>query len=222
MHRLIGTFFVLLALCYSFSALAQAYPNRLVRIIVPYPPGGTVDTVARVIAARMTENIGQQFIIDNRAGASGTIGSTVVSKAAPDGYSLLFQASTFVASPLLISNVPYDIEKDFTPITNVGAVPLLVVTSQNVAAKNLKEFIAAIKTEPKKYVFGTSAVGSASHLAEEAIKFEAKIDFMILPYKGTAPALLDVTAARIPMIATTIINSIKVKPIWIRRFIKSP
>ena len=107
------------------------------------------------------------------------------------------QASTFVASPLLMSNVPYSIEKDFTPITNLGAVPLLVTASPSIPAKNLKEFMAAIKAEPKKYVFGTSAVGSASHLAEEAIKYEAKLDFQILPYKGTSPALTDVMGGHI-------------------------
>lgn len=185
------------ALAFSTHAASQDYPNKVVRIVVPYPPGGTVDAVARVIAARLSENLGQQFIVDNRAGANGTIGSNVVAKSAPDGYTLLLQASTFVAAPLLLTNVPYDIEKDFTPITNLGAVPLLVTSNSGIPAKNFKEFMSAIKAEPKKYTFGTSAIGSASHLAQEAIKYEGKLDFMIIPYKGTGPALTDAVGGHI-------------------------
>jgi len=185
------------ALAFSTLASAQGYPNKVVRIVVPYPPGGTVDVVARVIAARLSENLGQQFIVDNRAGANGTIGSNVVAKSPADGYTLLLQAPTFVAAPLLMTNVPYDIDNDFTPITNLGAVPLLVTVNPGVPAKNLKEFMSAIKAEPKKYVFGTSAVGSPSHLAQEAIKYDGKLDFMIVPYKGTAPALTDAVGGHI-------------------------
>ena len=185
------------ALLVAPLALAQDYPNKVVRIVVPYPPGGTVDAVARVVAARLSENLGQQFIVDNRAGASGTIGSNVVAKSAPDGYTLLLQASTFVAGPLLMSNVPYEVERDFTPITNLGAVPLLVTVHAGIPARNFKEFMGAIKAQPKKYTFGTSAVGSASHLAQEAIKYEGNLDFMIIPYKGTAPALTDAVGGHI-------------------------
>ena len=133
------------ALAFSTVAAGQGYPNKVVRIVVPYPPGGTVDSVARVIAARLSENLGQQFIVDNRPGANGTIGSNLVAKSTPDGYTLLLQAPTFVAAPLLMKNVPYDIEKDFTPITNLGAVPLLVTVNPGVSAKNHKEFMTAIK-----------------------------------------------------------------------------
>jgi tripartite-type tricarboxylate transporter receptor subunit TctC len=185
------------ALAFSSLASSQGYPNKVVRIVVPYPPGGTVDAVARVIAARLSENLGQQFIVDNRAGANGTIGSNAVAKSPPDGYTLLLQASTFVAAPLLMNNVPYDIQKDFTPITNLGAVPLVVTVNPAVPAKTFKEFVSAIKAEPKKYTFGTSAVGSASHLAQEAIKYDGKLDFMIVPYKGTAPALTDAVGGHI-------------------------
>lgn len=185
------------ALGFSTLASGQGYPNKVVRIVVPYPPGGTVDVVARVIAARLSENLGQQFIVDNRAGANGTIGSNVVAKSAPDGYTLLVQAPTFVAAPLLMNNVPYDIDKDFTPITKLGAVPLVVTANPKIPAKNLKEFMSAIRAEPKKYIFGTSAVGSPSHLAQEAIKYDGKLDFMIVPYKGTAPALTDAVGGHI-------------------------
>jgi tripartite-type tricarboxylate transporter receptor subunit TctC len=197
----------------------QTYPSKVVRIVVPYPPGGTVDAIARVIAQRLSESLGQQFIVDNRPGASGTIGSTAVAKSPADGYTLLVQASTFVASPLLMSNVPYDVEKDFTPVTNLGSVPLLVTAYPGLPAKNLKEFLVAIKADPKKYVFGTSAVGSASHLAEEAIKYEAKVDFTILPYKGTSPALIDVMGGHISAMVDALpstmphVKSGKLKPL---------
>jgi tripartite-type tricarboxylate transporter receptor subunit TctC len=185
------------ALAVSTVAAGQGYPNKVVKIVVPYPPGGTVDTVARVIAARLSDNLGQQFIVDNRPGANGTIGSNAVAKSPADGYTLLLQAPTLVAAPLLMANVPYDIEKDFTPITKLGEVPLLVTVNPGVPAKDLKAFMTAIRAEPKKYVFGTSAVGSPSHLAQEAIKYDGKLDFMIVPYKGTAPALTDTMGGHI-------------------------
>ena len=186
-----------LAVSVPMLACAQAYPSKVVRIIVPYPPGGTVDVVARLTAARLSENLGQQFIVDNRPGANGTIGSAAVAKSPPDGYTLLVQASTFVATALLMDKLPYDISKDFTPITNLGAVPLVVTCFPGIPAKDLGEFVSAIRAHPNKYVFGTSAVGSASHLAQAAIRFQAKLDFTIIPYKGTAPALADVMGGHI-------------------------
>ena len=219
MKKIAGAFFAAAALCVPMVAHGQAYPSKVVRIVVPYPPGGTVDAVARVIAQRLSESLGQQFIVDNRPGASGTIGSTAVAKSPADGYTLLVQASTFVASPLLMGNVPYDVEKDFTPVTNLGSVPLLVTAYPGTPAKNLKEFLVAIKADPKKYVFGTSAVGSASHLAEEAIKYEAKVDFTIVPYKGTAPALTDVMGGHISAMVDALpstmphVKSGKLKPL---------
>jgi tripartite-type tricarboxylate transporter receptor subunit TctC len=178
-------------------AFGQTYPNKPVRIVVPYPAGGTVDAVTRVVAQRLSENLGQQFIVDNRPGASGTLGSKLVATSAPDGYTLLVQASTFVASPMLMSSKSYDIEKDFTAITQLGSVPMLVTAHPGVPAKDLKAFIAAIRKDPGKYTFGTSAVGSASHLAEEALKHDGKLQFEIIPYKGTAPALTEVMGGHI-------------------------
>jgi tripartite-type tricarboxylate transporter receptor subunit TctC len=219
MRTLAGALFAAAALCAPFAAHGQAYPAKVVRIVVPYPPGGTVDAVARTIAQRLSESMGQQFIVDNRPGASGTIGSAAVAKSPADGYTLLVQASTFVASPLLMDKVPYDIDKDFTPVTNLGSVPLLVTAYPDTPAKNLKEFLAAIRADPKKYVFGTSAVGSASHLAEEAIKYEAKVDFTIIPYKGTSPALTDVMGGHISAMVDALpstmphVKSGKLKPL---------
>ena len=186
------------ALLAAGAALAQPYPNRSVRVIVPYPPGGTVDVVARFVAQRLTEQTGQSFVVDNRAGANGTVGSDMVSKAAPDGYTLLVQASIFVANPLFLPNVPYDVQRDFTPVSNIGAVPLLVSAHPSVPAANLREFIALAKADIKKYSFATSGLGSAGHLSEETIKRQAGIpDLLIVPYKGAGPALTDLMGGQV-------------------------
>ena len=185
------------ALC-CFAALAQSYPAKPVRLIVPYPPGGTVDVVARVMALRLTEQIGQTFVVENRAGANGTVGSDLVSKALPDGYTLLVQASIFAANPLFLPNVPYDVQKDFTAISNIGSVPLLVTAHPSVPAKNLREFLALVKADINKYTFATSGLGSAGHLSEETIKRLAGVPSMlIVPYKGAGPALTDLIGGQV-------------------------
>jgi len=173
-------------------AHAQAYPNRSVRVIVPYPAGGTVDAVARVVAQRLSEQMGQPFIVDNRAGANGVIGSDAVAKAPPDGYTLLVQASTFVTNPILLRNLPYDMMRDFAPISNIGSVPLVVTTYPSFPANNLREFIALVQAAPEKYAFAAPPTGSAGHLAQEAIKAGARLGLQIVVYKGTAPAMTDV------------------------------
>jgi tripartite-type tricarboxylate transporter receptor subunit TctC len=182
----------------TLAAGAQGYPAKPVRMVVPYPPGGTVDVVARFVALRLSEQTGQQFVVDNRAGANGTVGSDLVSKAAPDGYTLLVQASIFVANPLFLPNVPYDVQKDFAPISNIGAVPLLVTAHPSVPAANLREFIALVKADSRKYSFATSGLGSAGHLSEETIKRQAGIpDLLIVPYKGAGPALSDLVGGQV-------------------------
>jgi tripartite-type tricarboxylate transporter receptor subunit TctC len=191
---------ILVAAAMSGSAAvdAQNYPARPVRVIVPYPPGGTVDVVARVLALNLAEQTGRNFIVDNRAGANGIVGSDIVAKGAPDGYTLLAQASIFVINPLFLKNVPYDVQKDFTPITNVGSVPLLVTAHPAVPAANLREFLALVKAATTKYSFATSGLGSAGHLSEEMIKRQAGVpDMLIVPYKGTGPALVDLVGGQV-------------------------
>src|SRR5471032_919086 len=142
MHKLIIAIIAAVAAFGSVNVGAQNYPERPVRIVVPYPPGGTVDVVARVLALNLAEQTGRNFIVDNRAGANGIVGSDIVAKATPDGYTLLAQASIFVINPLFLKNVPYDVQKDFAPITNIGSVPLLVTAHPSVPAANLREFLA--------------------------------------------------------------------------------
>ena len=167
-----------ITLIVAAAAAAQNYPSRPVRMIVPYPPGGTVDVVARVLALNLAEQTGRNFIVDNRAGANGIVGSDLVAKATPDGYTLLVQASIFVINPLFLKNVPYDVQKDYTPVTNVGSVPLLVTAHPAVPAANLREFLALVKATPSKYSFATSGLGSAGHLSEEMIKRQAGVPEM--------------------------------------------
>lgn len=188
----IRLFFGLVLGLSAAMAHAQAYPNRSVRVIVPYPAGGTVDAVARVVSQRLSEQMGQSFIVENRAGANGVIGSDAVAKAQPDGYTLLVQASTFVTNPILLKNLPYDMMRDFAPISNIGSVPLVMTTYPTFPANNLKEFIALVLAAPEKYAFAAPPTGSAGHLAEEAIKAGAKLGLQLVPYKGTAPAMTDV------------------------------
>ncbi|MBP7568401.1 MAG: tripartite tricarboxylate transporter substrate binding protein, partial [Burkholderiaceae bacterium] len=192
----------------AFAAGAQGtYPNKTVRIVVPYVPGGTVDLVARVLAQRLTEQTGQQFIVDNRAGASGAIGSDAVAKAPADGYTLLVQSPTLIANPLMVKTTPYDVIRDFTPIALMGSVPMVMTVNAAVPATNLKELIAAARANPKQYAFGTSAIGSPMHVALEAIKHDAKLEVPVIGYKGTAAALNDVLGGQISAIIDAIPSS---------------
>ena len=205
MNRLATTLF---AFAFAIASAAQAqYPAKPVRIVVPYPPGGTVDVVARNLAQRLSVQTGQQFIVDNRAGANGTIGSDFVSKAAPDGYTLLVQASIFVINPLFLKNVPYDVQRDFTPVANVGSVPLLVTAHPSVPAANLREFVALVKANPERYTFATTGLGSAGHLTEEVIKRDAGLQILIVPYKGAGPALTDIVGGQVSALADPLPSS---------------
>jgi tripartite-type tricarboxylate transporter receptor subunit TctC len=195
--RLIRILVGVLALSISLPTSGQSYPSKVVRIIVPYPPGGTVDTVARVVAQSLSEQLGQQFIVENKPGANGAIGSDLVAKAKPDGHILLVQASTFVTNPLFLKNLPYDVTRDFTPLSNLGSVPLLVAAHPSVPGSNLREFIDAARAQPGKYTLGHSSLGSASHLAEEAIKRDAKLDVQIVPYKGTGAVITDLIGGHV-------------------------
>jgi len=197
---------ILLFLAFAGAAQAQ-YPAKPVRIVVPYPPGGTVDVVARNLAQQLTVQTGQQFIVDNRAGANGTIGSDFVSKAAPDGYTLLVQASIFVINPLFLKNVPYDVQRDFTPVANIGSVPLLVTAHPSVPAANLREFVALVRANPDKYTFATTGLGSAGHLTEEVIKRDAGLAILIVPYKGAGPALTDIVGGQVSALADPLPSS---------------
>jgi tripartite-type tricarboxylate transporter receptor subunit TctC len=194
---------ILCAACGARVANAQASDTgRPVRIVVPYPPGGTVDVVARVLAQGLADQLGQNFVVDNRAGANGTLGSNLVAKAAPDGHTLLVQASIFVINPLFLPNVPYNVQKDFSPIVNLGSVPLIVMAHPSVPGTSLKEFLAVARASPGKFNFATSSLGAAGHLAIEVIKRDAGLaSALVVPYKGSGPALTDLMGGQVHVMA---------------------
>jgi tripartite-type tricarboxylate transporter receptor subunit TctC len=190
-------------------AAAENYPNRTVSIVVPYPAGGSVDGVARIITQKLNESLGQYFIVDNRAGgAGGVVGANTVAKAAPDGATLLLTASIHVITPFLNQSIPYDVVKDFTPITLIATGPLLVSTSPTVAADNLKDFFDLVRKDPNKYTFATSSFGSAGHLAIELLKRDAGVDTLVIAYKGAGPALNDLMGGQVQLMADPMLSSL--------------
>jgi len=188
---------------------AQPYPSRPVTMVVPYPAGGSVDGVARILAQKLTEAFGSSFVVENRAGgAGGTVGANTVAKAPPDGYTLMLTASVHVTTPFLFKNVPYDVVKDFTPITLVAAGPLVCSTAPNVPANNLKEFFDLVRKTPDKFTFATSSFGSAGHLAVELLKRQAGVDTLLIAYKGAGPMLNDIMAGQIQLICDPMLSSL--------------
>ena len=199
---------ILLALS-SPAAVAQTYPAKAVTIVVPYPAGGSVDGVARIMAQEFSEKFGQSFVVENRAGGfGGIVGANYVAKSAADGYTLLLTASIHVVTPLLQKDVPYDVVKDFTPISLVADGPLLVSTTPKVAATNLKEFFDLVRKDPGKYTFATSSFGSAGHLAIELLKRDAGVDTLVIAYKGATPALTDLMAGAVQLMADPMLSSL--------------
>src|SRR6266567_1479145 len=191
------------------AATAQDYPSRTVTVVVPFPAGGSVDGVARILVQKLNETVGQHFIVENRAGgASGTVGANAVAKANPDGYTLMVSASVHVINPFLYKNIPYDAVKDFTPITLLAEGPLVVATTPSVSANNLKDFFALVRRDPNKFTFGTTSLGSASHLAIELLKRDAGIDTLVIAYKGTGPALTDLMSGQIQLLADPMLSSL--------------
>lgn len=176
---------------------AQGYPTKPIRMIVPYTPGGAIDTVGRIVAEEMQKELGQPIVVDNKPGASGMIGSQEAARAAADGYTLLFNASSQVYMPLVVSRKTYDAERDFTPIAQVGHVPLAVVVNPGIPAKTLTEFAALARDNPKKYTWATSGLGTTSHLAEEMINRDLKLGLEIITYKGAVPQLTDVMGGHV-------------------------
>jgi tripartite-type tricarboxylate transporter receptor subunit TctC len=189
--------------------LAQNYPARTVSVVVPFPPGGSVDGVARILVQKLNETVGQHFIVENRAGgAGGTVGANAVAKASPDGYTLLLSASIHVINPFLFKSVPYDVVKDFSPVTLLAVGPLIVSTTPSVPANNLKDYFELVRKEPNKHTFGTTSIGSASHLAIELLKRDAGLDTLVVAYKGTGPALTDLMSGQIQLLADPMLSSL--------------
>ncbi len=179
------------------TAPGQAYPNRPVRLIIPWPPGQATDLVGRILAQKLSELFGQQAIADNRAGAGGMIGTDVVAKAAPDGYTILAASSGPVTVNPLLQKAAYDVDRDLAPVANVGLSPYLLVTNPQFPAANVREFLALVKANPGKYSFASSGTGATAHLIAEWFNNLSGLQVTHVPYKGSSPALTDVIAGQI-------------------------
>jgi len=198
-----------LALAAAGRVAAQAYPARPVRIVIPFPPGGTLDTVGRALAQKLTEQAGQNFLVENRPGGNGTIGGDAVAKAAADGYTLLFNASTFTSAPMTMRSVPYSVERDFTPIVLVAKAPLSVAIGRKAApVTDIRSLIAHAKAQDGKMTFATGSIGSAGHLATELLARTAGFRYTVIPYKGTAPALQDLVGGQIDGFIDPVLGSL--------------
>jgi tripartite-type tricarboxylate transporter receptor subunit TctC len=182
---------------------AQSFPNRPISLIVGFPPGGGSDAVARLLATALTAKLGQQVVVDNKAGANTVIATQYVRSRPADGYTLLFVSASFAINPAL-QKLNYDIHKDFTPVAIVGIIPLLLVTNNNVPAKSVQELVALAKTQPGKLSYATFGAGSAAHLGSEMFLAQTKTDMIHVPYKGSAPALVDVIGGQVTMMMPTI------------------
>lgn len=188
----------------SSPALSQGqegkFPSRTIRIVVPFAAGGGVDALARLLAERMHNKMGVSVIVENRAGANGTIGGSYVLQSPPDGYTVLFSSNTHTMSKLVMASAPYDPLADFTPIARIGEAPLLAVIATRLPQKTLAEIAAAAQKDPKRWTAGTPALGSPGHLATLTFNRLTKTNLTIAPYKGTAPALNDVAGGHIEML----------------------
>ena len=213
---------VAVMLCAQATSVAQtasSFPNQPIRMVVPYPPGGPTDITARVVAAEMSKTIGQNIVIDNRPGASGMIGSEMVTKSTPDGYTVLANASIHVINPSVYPDMRFDAIKDFVPITQLAQVPLVLVVPANSPIKSVKDLVEYAKANPGKVNFGSAGSASAQHLAGESFKIAAGIQMQHIPYKGSAPALTDLAGGQLQLMfdsmpsATPMINSGKLRAI---------
>jgi tripartite-type tricarboxylate transporter receptor subunit TctC len=181
------------------SVAAQDFPNKPIRLIVPFPPGGPNDIIARIVGQRMSELTKQPVLIDNRGGQAGVLGTDAVAKANPDGYTIgIVSASALAISPTM-EKVAYDVAKDFAPITLVATVPEMLVVASNVPAKNMAELIALAKAQPGKLNYASAGVGGLPHLAGELFKLTAKVDIVHVPYRGAAPAINDLLGQQVQM-----------------------
>lgn len=204
------------------GAVAQDYPSRSIRLIVSFPPGGGTDIIARVLAPHLTEQLGQQVVVDNRPGASGTIGTDLAAKSAPDGYTLVLGITgTLAINPSLFPKLPYDSIRDFAPISLIAVGPNILVVHPSLPVRSVKELIAFAKQRPGALSYASSGSGGAPHLAGELFKYMAGVDLVHIPYKGAAPATTDVLGGHVPIMfagmgaAMPYIKTGKLRPIGV-------
>jgi len=201
MARVVALWFITAMLC-ATPALAQDakdYPNKPIRFIVPYPPAGGTDIVARILTEPLAAALGQPIVIENRGGAGGNVGTDVAAKSAPDGYTVLFTLSSHTINPKLYEKLPFDVEKDFVPISLAALVPQILVANPSVPANNVAEVIALAKREPGKLNYASVGTGSPAHIAGELFKLKAGVDIVHVPYKGGGPAITDTLGGQVQL-----------------------
>lgn len=179
------------------QATAQKFPEKPIRFIVPFPPGGGNDILARVLAPKMSESLGQPVVIDNRAGAGGNIGTDLAAKSAPDGYTIVIASNQVTMNPALYAKLPFDIEKDFAAVALAASVPMVLAVHPSVPANNVRDLIALAKANPGKYNHSTPGAGTPQHIAFEVFNHAAGINITHVPYKGTGPAIADLIAGQV-------------------------
>ncbi|HRE20651.1 MAG TPA: tripartite tricarboxylate transporter substrate binding protein [Rhabdaerophilum sp.] len=189
-------------------ALAQSFPTKPVRLVVTYPPGGGADLMARLIAPKMGEALGQTVVVENKAGASGQIGAGEVARAAPDGHTIMLDASSFAVNPSLYAKLPYDPAKAFAPVAVLALYPNVLVVTPSYAAKDVKDLVGIAKGKPGSVAFASSGNGSAQHLAGELFKQRAGVDLTHVPYKGGGPAMNDVMGGQVPVFFANVASSL--------------
>lgn len=204
----------------STTAWSQAWPNKPITIVVVFAPGGTADFVARTVAVKLSAQLGQQVVIENRPGAGGTVGATAVARAKPDGYTLLSLVSSHAVSETLFKNRPYDLQKDFAPVGSIGTSPYwLLVNPETTKAGTMKEFTASLQAQPGKYSYASGGSGGLTHLSSEMMKMQGKLDVVHIPFKGNGPALTELMAGRVaflidqPASSEAFIKAGKLKPL---------
>jgi tripartite-type tricarboxylate transporter receptor subunit TctC len=197
-RTLIAAFVAMASATMMSASHAETYPSKPIKLIVPFPPGGTTDLLARIVAERLPSALGQTVVVDNRAGAGGMLGTDALAKSAPDGYTIgMATASTHGVNPAVQKKIAYDAQKDFAPIARIATVPNVMVVHPSVNAKTIAEFVALAKKEPGKLSFASPGSGSVGHLVGELFKSAAQVDMVHIPYKGAGPALNDTIGGQV-------------------------
>ena len=192
----------------TLPAAAQQYPDRPIRLVVPYAPGGGTDLTSRLIALRLTESFKQQVIVDNRAGGASNIGAEITARSAPDGYTIMMAGISFSINVSIFSKLGYDPIKDFDPVSLVATVPLIVVVHPSVPATNIKELIALARAKPGTLNYASGGAGTANHIAGELFKYMTGTDIVHVPYKGGGPALADVVGGQVQLLFNTMTSTV--------------
>jgi tripartite-type tricarboxylate transporter receptor subunit TctC len=197
----------LLGMGLGTAAMAQPWPAKPITMVIPFPPGGTLDVVGRMLAQKLGQQLGQTVVVDNRPGGAGTIGASAVARAPGDGYTLLFSASTFTTTPMTQKTAAYDVTKDFAPVALVAKAPLAIAVNKTLPFNDVKGLMEYARANPGKLTFAIGSAGSAGHLGTELLRRAGKMEYLIVPYKGSAPAYQDLVGGNIDAFIDPILGS---------------